>query len=254
LLGWSVLELDVDVSAGTGLASFRSGSGRLVRVIADERGAFVERLQERPASAGAAPNDWRTTSAQPLSDLLGRSKVPSLPVAMRDAGRYMVENMDRPLSSESTVKLRRRIGDLLADGVVRPAPELGPRPRPSDLPDAGPLAFEYVTLCWGTDPGPMVRSQGRVAVGGVRGFAASGLIVDGRGLAREARFEVVPFATARRRGKHAPLVAVAAWRASAFVDGWSWATLECGHEVEHRTSARPKRKRCHECWVAALRS
>jgi hypothetical protein len=158
LLGWSVLELDVDVTAGTGLAAFRSGSGRLVRVIADERGAFVERLQERPASAGAAPNDRRTTSAQPLSDLLGRFKVPSLPVAMRDAGRYMVENMDRPLSSESTVKLRRRIGDLLADGVVRPAHELGPRPRPSDLPDAGPPAFEYMTLCWGTDPGPMVRS------------------------------------------------------------------------------------------------
>jgi hypothetical protein len=39
---------------------------------------------------------------------------------------------------------------------------------------------------------PMVRSQGHLAVGPVRGFAASGHIVNGRGVARESRFEVIP--------------------------------------------------------------
>ena len=37
----------------------------------------------------------------------------------------------------------------------------------------------------------MVRSQGHLAVGHVRGFAAGGLVVDGRGIARESRFEVI---------------------------------------------------------------
>ncbi len=38
---------------------------------------------------------------------------------------------------------------------------------------------------------PMVRSQGQLATGSARGFAASGAIVNGRGVARESRFEVV---------------------------------------------------------------
>lgn len=37
----------------------------------------------------------------------------------------------------------------------------------------------------------MVRSSGHLAVGTARGFAASGMVVDGHGIARESRFEVV---------------------------------------------------------------
>ena len=44
----------------------------------------------------------------------------------------------------------------------------------------------------GWDRAPMVRSQGHIAVGGERGFSASGSIFNGRGVGRDAKFSVEP--------------------------------------------------------------
>jgi hypothetical protein len=195
MIGWSIKDLDVDTTTGTGRAEFRSADGRRVVIVADDRATVIERYQEREViktwrddPLQAAPSQRMGPSVEVSHVFMGRSKVPSFVVAIRDATIYMVDNMpSKALQGEANGKLRRFISGQLESAVCRVAKSKPPDPNVTSV-QGEPLTAQWVAECEnccrgdGRDPYmPFVASRDR----DVRWVAASGRIEGGRGINRD---------------------------------------------------------------------
>lgn len=202
-IGWSIVDLDVDATAGTGRAEFRSSEGRVLRVVADQRGAMLERDQERAV--------WLPARELPLSghpkhrggpvadvrrEFLGRERVADFPTAMREAIAYMVDNRPATLGTGELVGRERQLvrgaQGVLVHAVRDVSPKL-PKADPRREADLTPMLEEWLeecerTCCRGDGWDPYVPSVTASDCYGRRWVATSGTIEGGRGVHREGTY------------------------------------------------------------------
>lgn len=197
-IGWSIVDLDVDATTGTGRAEFRSSSGRVVRVVARDDGAYYERDQERTVQRPAReiplsghPKRRGAPVTEIIRDFLGRSVARSFPDAMRMAVNYMASNMPAAVSdAQRSDSMVRTVRFMLVAAVTR-------EPQPRRCAEVTPMTEEWAAIdakvCLGNGWDPYIPS---VTAGGdchVRRFVAtSGTIVEGRGVHREGTYQRGP--------------------------------------------------------------
>lgn len=219
-IGWRIVDLDVDAVAGTGRAEFRSSEGRVLRVVADQRGAMLERDQERtvqrpareiPLGYGLNPKHRGGPVIEVHREFLGRSRAADFPEAMREAVAYMLDNRPAALGTgEPTTRQRqltRAARGLLARAVEKLSPKI-PAPEPRREAELTPMREDWLedcerTTCLGDGFDPYIPSVTAGDCYGRKWIATSGLIVDGRGVHREGTYARGPMGNRRTEGDHA---------------------------------------------------
>lgn len=210
-IGWAILELDVDATAGTGWAVFRSREGRVLRVVADKLGrTILEREREytvqrhaRELPMSGHPKHRGGPVTEVRREFLGRSRAADFPTAMREAVTYMTDNRPSALGQGEPTERQRQLARgaalMLARATAAISPPASRQPKPLEVRSIAdePLSPDWLAecehvCCRGDGWDPYVPSLDAADSRGRRWVAASGAIVDGRGVHREGTFRLGP--------------------------------------------------------------